>query len=73
MQVAVSTLRWRFCALVAALQGAQRKKAAKGMGHIQLHVTTFLTVIHPAFDSFLRDRKQHARHQTGLYRYHISP
>ena len=55
MQVTLSKLRCCFRALVAALQGAQRKKAAKGMGLIHLHVTIFLTVIHCAFDSSLRN------------------
>ena len=36
---------------------------------VQLHMTIFLTVIHPAFDSALQNQIQHASHHIESYRY----
>lgn len=62
-------LRWCFSVLLAALQGAQRTGADVGMELVQLPVTIFLTVIHPAFDSALQNQIQHASHHIESYRY----
>ena len=72
MQSTVSILRWCLSLRLTALQGAQRIKADVSMGLIQLHVTTFLTVTHPAFDSSLRHQRQHTSRKTGSYSYYIS-